>query len=93
MDAISHQPSKWEDLEHFHMPHYFWGKFGTYLFQNANNKTMVKFPMGKKTASKKGDMSRKLARTATSTKDVSQIRLSDELDILLTAFGTAESNQ
>ena len=47
---------------------------------------MVKFPRVKKIASKKGDMSRKGASTATSTKDVSQIRLSDELDILLSAF-------
>ena len=25
MDAISHEPSKWEDLEHCHMTHDFWG--------------------------------------------------------------------
>ena len=24
MDAISHEPSKWEDFEHFHMTHDFW---------------------------------------------------------------------
>ena len=38
-------------------------------------------------------MSRRLARTATSTKDVSQSRLRDELDILLTTSGKAESTQ
>ena len=54
---------------------------------------MVKFPWGKKTASKKGDMSRKVARTATLTKDISQIRLSDELDILLATFGPSEITQ
>ena len=69
------------------MNHYFWGKFGTYLGQHAKNKTMVKFPWGKKTASKKGVMSRKVARTDTSTRDVYQSRLSDELDILLKTFG------
>ena len=47
MDAINHQPSKWEDLEHCHMTHDFWEKFGTYLGQHANNKTMVKIPLGK----------------------------------------------
>ena len=36
-------------------------------------------------------MSRKVARTDTSTKDVSQIRLSDESGILLTTFVPAES--
>ena len=25
MDAICHEPSNWEDLEHFHMTHVFWG--------------------------------------------------------------------
>ena len=54
---------------------------------------MVKFPWGKKIASKKGVMSRKVARTATSTKDVSQSRLSDELYIPLTTFGPAERYQ
>ena len=93
MDAISHQPSKWEDLDHCHMTHDFWGEFGTYLGHNANNKYMVKFPWGNKTTSMKGDMSRKLARTDTSTKDVSQSRLSDESDILLTTFRPAESTQ
>ena len=38
-------------------------------------------------------MSRKVARTATSTKDVSQSRLSDELYIPLTTFGPAERYQ
>ena len=69
----------------------FWGKLGTYLGQHAKNKTVVKFPRGKKTASKKSVMSRKVSRTATSTKDVSQSRLGDESDILFTAFVPAES--
>ena len=66
------------------MTHDFWGKFGTYLVQHAKDKTMVKFPWGKKTDSNKGVMTKKVARTDTSTKYVSKIRLSDELDILLT---------
>ena len=78
MDKISHQLGKWEDLEHCHMTHDFRGEIGTHLGQQAKNKMMVKFPQGKKTASKKGVMSRKIDRTDTSTKDVSQIRLSDE---------------
>ena len=75
------------------MTHDLWGGFGTYLGQHANNKKMVKFPRGKKTALKKGVISKKVARTDTSTKDVSQSRLSDESDILLTTFGPAESTQ
>ena len=28
MDALCHEPSKWEDLEHFHMTHVFgWGRW------------------------------------------------------------------
>ena len=69
------------------MTHYLGVKFGTYLGQNANNKTMVNFHPGKKTDSKKGVMRTKVARTDTSTNDVSQIFLSDEVDILLTTFG------
>ena len=69
------------------MTHDLWEEIGTYLGQHANNKTMVKFPWGKMKASKKGVMSRKVARTDTSTKDVSQSRLSDESDILLKKFG------
>ena len=67
------------------LPHepLFLGEFGNYLGQNANNKTAVKVPPGNKTASKKGVMSRKLARTDTSTKYVSQSRLSNESDIIL----------
>ena len=80
MDAISHQPSKWEYMEHFHMNHNFGEKIGTNLGQHAKNKTMVKFPLGKKKTSKKGVMGRKLERTSTSTKDVSQIHLSNEPD-------------
>ena len=71
----------------------FWGNFGTYLGQYAKNKTMVKFPWGNKTTSNKGGMGMKVASTDTSAKDVSQIRLSDDLDILLTTFGPAESTQ
>ena len=54
---------------------------------------MVKFPRDKKTASRKGVISRQVSRIANSTKDVSQSRLSNELDILLTTFGPAESTQ
>ena len=54
---------------------------------------MVKFPLGKRTTSKNGDMSSKVARTTNSTKGVSQIRLSDELDIPLKTFGPVESTQ
>ena len=42
-----------------------WGGGGTYLYQHAKNKTMVKIPMGKKKTTKKGDISRKLYRTDT----------------------------
>ena len=69
------------------------GKFGTYLGQHAENKTTVKFPQGKRTAPNKGVISRKVESTATSTKDVFQIRLSDELDILLKTLGPAEITQ
>ena len=69
------------------MTNYLWEEIGTYLGQHAKNKMMVKFPWGKKTASKKGVMSRKVARTDTSTRDVYQSRLNDELDILLKKFG------
>ena len=93
MYEISNQPSKWEYLEHFHMTHYFWGKFGTYLGQLANNKTIVKFPGGKKTASKKGVMIRKVSSIDTSTNYVSQSRLSDKSDIILKIFGPEEINQ
>ena len=50
----------------------FWGGFATYMGKNENNKTGVKFPRGKKTYSKKYVMSRKVARTDTSNKDVTQ---------------------
>ena len=65
MDTTSHQPSKWEDLEHCHMTHDFWGGFGTYLGQYAKNKTMVNIPLGMKKNTTKGDKSMKVARTAT----------------------------
>ena len=73
------------------MTHDFWGKFGTYLGHHVKNKTMVKFTWDNKTTSKKGDMIRKEARTTTSTRNVSQSRLSDESDILLKIFETTES--
>ena len=77
MGAISHKTSKLEDLEHCHMTHYFWEGCGTYLGQHAKNKTMVKFHRGNKTASNKSVMTRKVARTDTSTNDVSQSCLGD----------------
>ena len=43
----------------------FLGGFGTYLGHHAKNKKMMKFIQGKKTASKKVVMSRKVARTST----------------------------
>ena len=46
MDAIIHEPSKCEDLEHFHMTHVFWGGVGTYLVQHAKNKNLGKIPRG-----------------------------------------------
>ena len=54
---------------------------------------MVNFPRDKKTASKKVDMSRKAERTDTSTKDVSQSRLRNGLDMLLKTLGPAEITQ
>ena len=69
------------------------GGGGTCLDQHAKNKTMLKFPWGKKKSSKKGFMRSISARTDTSTKDVSKIRLSDESDILLTTFGTSQITQ
>ena len=83
MDAISHQPIKREDMEHFHMTHDFWGDSTTYLGHNARNKTMMKFPRSKDTASRKAVMSRKVASTVTSKKDVTKICSSNESDILL----------
>ena len=41
------------------------GRVVIYLGQNAKNKTMVKFPQGNRTASKKGVMSSKVASTDT----------------------------
>ena len=38
MDTICYKPSQWEDMEHCHMTHDFWGKFGTYPGQHAKNK-------------------------------------------------------
>ena len=66
INAIFHEPSKWEDLEHCHMTHdFFWGGVGTYLGQNAKNKNLGKIPLGNNKTTKTGDMSRKKARTAT----------------------------
>ena len=75
------------------MTHDVWREYGTYLGQHANNKTVVKFRRGKNTASKKGVMISKVSNTATSTKDVSQSRLSNESDILLITFGPSERTQ
>ena len=41
MDRICHEPSKWEDLEHCHMTHEFWGQFGTYIGKHAKNNNFV----------------------------------------------------
>ena len=48
--------------------------FATYMVKYENDKTRVIFPQGKKTASNKTEMIRKVARTTTSNKYVSQIR-------------------
>ena len=76
-------------MEHFHMTHDFWGDSTTYLGHNARNKTMMKFPRSKDTASRKAVMSRKVARTDTYTKYVPQNRLGDELDRFLITFQPA----
>ena len=86
MDVISHQLSKCEDLEHCHMTHDFLRNFVTYLGLYEKNKMMVKFNRGKKTASNKGTMSRIVSRSATSTKDISQIFLSNELTVLFKIY-------
>ena len=41
MDIIGHEPCKWEDLEHRHTTHEFWGKFGTYKGKHTQNKNLV----------------------------------------------------
>ena len=47
MDAIIHEPIKWEDLEHCHMTHVLGRGFGTYLDQHAKNKNLGEIPWGK----------------------------------------------
>ena len=86
MNAISHQQCKWKDLDHCHITHDFFGGVGTQLDHHAKNDIMAEFPEGNKKFSKKGVMSRKLAIPDTSTNDVSQRRLSDKSNILLTTF-------
>ena len=61
--------------------------------KHARNKTMVEFPRGNRVASNKDFISIKVAGTATLTNYLSQIRLSNESDILLTTFGPAEITQ
>ena len=76
------------------MTHDFGGSFGTHLGQHARNEMTVKFPRSNKEPAKKADvMSRKVARTSTSTKYVSKIRFCNESDILSTTFRPAESTQ
>ena len=41
MDRIGHEPSKWEDIEHRHMTHEFWGEFGTYIGRHAKNNNLA----------------------------------------------------
>ena len=41
MDKIGHEPSKWEDIEHRHMTHEFWGQFGTYIGKHKSNQKIV----------------------------------------------------
>ena len=65
MDAISHEPTKWEDLEHCHMTHDLGGGVGTYLGQHAKKKNLGKIPRGKNKTTKMGDASRKKSRNDT----------------------------
>ena len=65
LDAISHEPSEWEDLENCHMTHIFWREFGTYLGQNAKNNNLGKIPRSKNKTTKTGDLGRKKARNDT----------------------------
>ena len=57
---MGNMPSEWGYLKHFQMTHDFVEGVGTYLGQNANNKTMVKFTQDKNIDSKKGVISRKV---------------------------------
>ena len=58
---LKHKPSKWGYLEYDHMSHKCVGGGGsTYMGNHARNKTRFEFPRGKKTASKKAVMSRKI---------------------------------
>ena len=41
MNRICHELSKWEDIEHCHTTHEFWGKFGTYIGKHAKNRNFV----------------------------------------------------
>ena len=59
--------------------------------KHERNKKMVKFPRDTNTASKKAIISRKAENTATSIKNVSQIRLSKNLDRFLRTFEPSES--
>ena len=75
-----------EDLEYSYMSHGFWGGFGTYMGNHEINKTVVNFPQGNNTAPNASLMSIKVARTTTSTNDVSQINSSNESYMFSTTF-------
>ena len=86
-DAIKHQPSNLEYLEQSHMFHKVWAGFATYLCHNATTKN-VKILQGKKAAEKNYVfISRKVARTSTSTKDILQIHSCNKLGVLSITFG------
>ena len=61
--------------------------------KHARNKNMMDFPRRNIKSSEKAVISRKLARTDTSTKNLSQIRPSNKSYILLTTFGPEARTQ
>ena len=65
MDKICHEPSNWEDLEHFHTTHNFGGGFGTYICQHAKNKNLENIHRSKNKTAKTGDVRTKKARNDT----------------------------
>ena len=92
MKAIKHEPSKCKDLEYDHMSHIFGGGFASYMGEHAKIND-GEFSSRQDESFKNSVMSRKVARTSTSTSMISQIRSSNESDILLTKFGPSEITQ
>ena len=89
-DAIKHQPSNLEYLEQSHMFHKVWSGFATYLCHNATTKK-VKILQGKKAAENSSFfISKKVARTSTSTKDILKSHSCNKSAVLSITFGTAK---